>query len=320
MPARVPCLRSLPPDRCSFRWGAGTACRPSSGSAGDSCRLCPTSFYWRTLAPCYDSLVTTFSGLCNGLARIRPWGNELLCRAAGRRRRSPVRGRRGGLPAPAPPIAGGGIRPGAGSGCRCAADACETYGPTGHRDEAREEGLAAPRGRDSGRERVVSVLSFAGRPGTRQGSRTPHRGVVLPVDAHSLAVACGCRGVSRDIWPASHSAPAAPRAVRLPDTTGTAPRPARHVAPRPGSRHAGLPGRRGLSAPWRPSCPSVVRLPPRATTNWAYGAFESTIKRCIDISVRLGALEDEVSPAAGRVTVQCVDEIDEMQRWLEGRE
>ena len=48
--------------------------------------------------------------------------------------------------------------------------------------------------------------------------------------------------------------------------------------------------------------------------------IERAIKRCIDISVRLGALEDEVPPAAGRVIVQCVDEIDEMQRWLEGRE
>ena len=36
-----------------------------------------------------------------------------------------------------------------------------------------------------------------------------------PIDAYSLAVACGSRGVSCDIWPASHSAPAAPRAVRL---------------------------------------------------------------------------------------------------------
>ena len=42
------------------------------------------------------------------------------------------------------------------------------------------EGEAAPRGRDSGRERVVNVLSFNGRPGTRQGVRTPHRGAVLP--------------------------------------------------------------------------------------------------------------------------------------------
>ena len=54
-----------------------------------------------------------------------------------------------------------------------------------------------------------------GDPSTRQGSRTPHRGAVLPVDAYSLAVACGSRGVSLDIWPASHSAPAAPRVARL---------------------------------------------------------------------------------------------------------
>ena len=48
--------------------------------------------------------------------------------------------------------------------------------------------------------------------------------------------------------------------------------------------------------------------------------IERAIMRCIDISVRLGALEDEVPPEAARVIVQCVDEIDEMQRWLEGRE
>ena len=48
--------------------------------------------------------------------------------------------------------------------------------------------------------------------------------------------------------------------------------------------------------------------------------IERAIKRCIDISTRLGALEDEVPPNAGRVIVQCVHDIDEMQRWLEGRE
>ena len=48
--------------------------------------------------------------------------------------------------------------------------------------------------------------------------------------------------------------------------------------------------------------------------------IERAIKRCIDISTRLGALEDELPPAPGRVIVQCVDDIDEMQRWLEGRE
>ena len=48
--------------------------------------------------------------------------------------------------------------------------------------------------------------------------------------------------------------------------------------------------------------------------------MERAIKRCIDISVRLGALKEEFPPTAGRVIVQCLDEIDEMQRWLEGRE
>ena len=122
---------------------------------------------------------------------------------------------------------------------------------------------AAPRGRDSGRERVVNVLSFNGRPGTRQGSRTPHLGAVLPVDAYSLAVTCGGRGVSRDIWPASHSALAAPRVVRLSGHD-------RDLSPSRTTRRATtwfpprrvLPGRRGLSAPWRPSWPSVVRFPP----------------------------------------------------------
>ena len=59
-------------------------------------------------------------------------------------------------------------------------------------------------------------MSANGRPGTRQDIRNPHRGAVLPIDAYSLAVACGGRGVSRDIWPASLSAPSVPRVVRLP--------------------------------------------------------------------------------------------------------
>ena len=42
--------------------------------------------------------------------------------------------------------------------------------------------------------------------------------------------------------------------------------------------------------------------------------IEKAIKRCIDISTRLGALGDELPPAAGSVIVRCVDEIDEMQR------
>ena len=122
---------------------------------------------------------------------------------------------------------------------------------------------AAPRGRDSGRERVVDVLSFNGRPGTRQGSRTPHRGAVLPVDAYSLAVACGGRGVSLDIWPASHSAPAAPRVVRLSghDRDRSPSRTTRRATTWFPPRRV-LPGRRALSAPRRPPWPSVVRFPP----------------------------------------------------------
>ena len=48
--------------------------------------------------------------------------------------------------------------------------------------------------------------------------------------------------------------------------------------------------------------------------------IEKVLKRCIDISTRLGALKDELPPAPGRVIVQCVDDIHDMQRWLEGRE
>jgi len=51
-------------------------------------------------------------------------------------------------------------------------------------------------------------------------------------------------------------------------------------------------------APW--NCPAkLVRGRPRRTD-------------------RESAIEDEI-PAAGHVIVQCMDEIDEMQRWLEGR-
>ena len=49
----------------------------------------------------------------------------------------------------------------------------------------------------------MNVLSSNGRPGTRQGVRTPHSRAAMPVDAYSLAVSCGGRGVSSDIWPAS---------------------------------------------------------------------------------------------------------------------
>ena len=73
-----------------------------------------------------------------------------------------------------------------------------------------------------------------------------------------------------------------------------------------------------------PRSEAPLPFPTDATTEQAADMdpqiIEKAIKRCIDISVRLGALEDEVPPAAGRVIVQCVDEIDEMQRCLEGRE
>ena len=112
------------------------------------------------------------------------------------------------------------------------------------------------------------MLSCNGRPGTRQGGRTPHRGAVAPVDAYSLAVACGSRGVSRDIWPASHSAPAAPRAVRLSghDRDRSPSRTTRRATTWFPPRRV-LPGRRGVPpAPRRPPWPSwsaSIRALPR---------------------------------------------------------
>ena len=97
-------------------------------------------------------------------------------------------------------------------------------------------------------------------------------GAVWPVDAYSLAVTCGGRGVSRDIWPASHSAPPRRALSVSPDTTGTAPRPARHVAPRPGSRHAGScpAGAGSLPRLGGPPGRQLYASPPRATTRLAY--------------------------------------------------
>ena len=118
------------------------------------------------------------------------------------------------------------------------------------------------------------MLSSNGRPGTRQGSRTPHRGAVLPVDAYSLAVACGGRGVSRDIWPASHSAPAAPRAVRLSghdrdrSPSRTTRRATTWFPPRRSARQAR--SMRALAAPLAVG----GTLPPRALPrSWRTGAF-----------------------------------------------
>ena len=92
------------------------------------------------------------------------------------------------------------------------------------------------------------VFSSNGRPGTRRGVRTPHSRAAMPVDAYSLAVSCGGRGVSSDIWPASLFGTR--RAARRPSsgTTGIAPRPARCVAPRSFCRHADFPALR-VSAP-----------------------------------------------------------------------
>ena len=57
-----------------------------------------------------------------------------------------------------------------------------------------------------------------------------------------------------------------------PDTTGTAPRPARHVAPRPGSRHAGScpAGAGSLPRLGGPPGRQLYASPPRATTRLAY--------------------------------------------------
>ena len=142
------------------------------------------------------------------------------------------------------------------------------------RGDFRTPGLGGRRRAPRPRERPGAVvLSCNGRPGTRQGSRPPHRGAVLPVDAYSLAVACGSRGVSLDIWPASHSAPAAPRAVRLSghdrdrSPSRTTRRATTWFPPRRSARQA-----RSVRASAAPLA-VVVRLHPRATANVAYGAF-----------------------------------------------
>ena len=92
----------------------------------------------------------------------------------------------------------------------------------------------------------------------------------IPLPSHAAAAAC----LSTSGPPAIRHPPRRALSVS-PDTTGTAPRPARHVAPRPGSRHAGLPGRRGV--PLRASvAPLAVggTLPLRALPrSWRTGAF-----------------------------------------------
>ena len=99
---------------------------------------------------------------------------------------------------------------------------------------------AAPRGRKSGRGRVLNWLSSNGRPVALLSRHPDPAQAVLPVDAFSLAVACGSRGVSCDIWPASLRHPSRHALPGSSGTTGISPCPARHVAPRPGSAHAGM--------------------------------------------------------------------------------
>ena len=80
----------------------------------------------------------------------------------------------------------------------------------------------APRPRSRPGAKRVS-LSSNGRPGTRQGVRTPHLRAAMPVDAYSLAVSCGDRGVSSDIWPTSLVRHAPRRALPGSGTTGISP-------------------------------------------------------------------------------------------------
>ena len=136
------------------------------------------------------------------------------------------------------------------------------------------------------------MLSSNGRPGTRQGVRTPHSRAAMPVDAYSLAVSCGGRGVSHDIWPASHVRHAPRRASPGSGTTGF-PRPTRCVAPRSIRRHAGFPGiarfRAAAGRRW-------YRPHPRDTADMADRAL-----RCVDrLSCCVAAWHWVVTPS--RVT------------------
>ena len=83
-------------------------------------------------------------------------------------------------------------------------------------------------------------LSSDGRPAARQGMQTPHRSAELSVDASSLAVSCGSRGVSLDIEPPALSAPETP-----------------HAAPAWGRRQGSLPVREARA---------VTRVPPKRQT------------------------------------------------------
>ena len=111
-------------------------------------------------------------------------------------------------------------------------------------------------------------LSSNGRPGTRQGVRTPHLRAAMPVDAYSLAVSCGGRGVSCDIWPASLVRHAPRRALPVLRARRGSPRPARCAAPRPFAATPVFPGVARFRA-LRLSWPSVV--PPPSARYRGYG-------------------------------------------------
>ena len=139
---------------------------------------------------------------------------------------------------------------------------------------------AAPRGRKARPGAGPHSLSSDGRPAARQGMQTPHRSAALSVDASSLAVSCGSRGVSLDIGTASligtrDSARCALSAA----TTGIAPRP------REASRRDLVPAKRRIDSPAarrNPRSTAVSRSRwhrphPRATADVASRAV-----RCVD--------------------------------------
>ncbi len=127
-------------------------------------------------------------------------------------------------------------------------------------------------------------FSSNGRPGTRQGVRTPHLRAAMPVDASSLAVSCGGRGVSCDNWPASPSARAAPHGAIRHDGVS----PSRAMR-RTTSRFAAPVSRRcAFSAPCGLSCRrwfAPVRALPQT--------WRPCLLRCVDrlmLRLQLGTL------------------------------